>query len=836
MALRDSRRNRARLLLFVSSIVLGIAALVAINSFSANLQTDIDREAAALLGADLRLDNNFPAPDSITAPFDSVATARADVASFASMVYVPKNGGSRLSNIVAVEGPYPLYGNLNVTPSTASITYQSEGGVIVERVLANQFDLEPGDLLRVGRMTVPVRGVVEAAPGRNALISSAAPAVLLPARLLDQTGLIQPGSRVAYEYFFRFPEGYDVDALAARLDAPLDAAGWDTETVAERKRSLGRAFGSMTSFLNLVGFIALLLGCIGVASAVHIYLKQKTTTIAVLRTLGASGRQAFGVYFVQVVLLGVLGGMLGAVLGSVLQVVLPLVLSDFLPLENVSTAVRPAAVLGGILTGLVITVLFALLPLLDVRRISPLRAIRAGFSSDTERPDPLRWGVYALIFLFVFGFSYWQTGDWQQAIGFPVVILVALLVLAGIAVLLTWFVRRFFPRRWSFVARQAVANLYRPNNQTLVLTVTIGLGTLLISTLFMVQNLLLNQVEFTGRGEQPNTILFDIQTPQRAGVRALTREYELPILQDVPIVTMRLESVNGLEKVAYQELDTTRRVRDWVFDREWRVTYRDSLIDSEEIAEGTWTPAAPRQGLPPVSLSTGLKNDMDVALGDTLVFNVQGVRLAARVASFREIDFARIQTNFLMLFPEGVLERAPQFHVVLTRADSEARIAEFQQALVQQFPNVNIIDLTAILRAVSNVLDKVSFVIQFMALFSILTGLLVLISSVVLSKYQRIRESVLLRTLGASRRQVLSINALEYLLLGALAVATGLVLSFGAAWALARFVFEIPFQPDWVPALTLLLVITGLTVFIGWTNALGIVREPPLRVLRREGV
>ena len=834
MARRDSRRNRGRLLLFVASIVVGIAALVAINSFSANLERDIDREAASLLGADLRLDNNLPAADSITAVFDSLAEDRASMASFVSMVFFPKNQGSRLSNIMAIDGAYPLYGNLSTDPQRAGATYQ-EGGALIEKTLALQYELTPGDSIRVGNITLPIDGVLNSAPGRSGLVSAAAPAVMIPGRLLDATGLIQPGSRVRYEYFYRFAPGTAVDALAEQQDEFLDEAGWDTETVSERKRSLGRAFGTMSSFLNLVGFIALLLGCIGVASAVHIYIKQKISTIAVLRTLGASGKQAFGVYFVQVVVLGLLGGLLGALLGSLLQLALPLVLSDFLPVENVSAEVSLPAVIGGIGTGLAITVLFALLPLLEIRRVSPLRAIRASYEADTARPDPLRWLVYLLIFGFVLAFSWWQTGGGAEAIGFPVAVVLIFLLLAGVARLLMWAVRKFFPRKWSFTWRQAIANLYRPNNQTLVLIVTIGLGTALISTLFLTQNLLLGQVEFTGRGEQPNTILFDIQPPQRDAVAELARSYELPLLQQVPIVTMRLETINGQDKVQYQA-DTTRRVRDWVFDREYRVTYRDSLIDSEELVQGAFQAIAPPSGYPEVSLSEGLFQDMRVELGDTLVFNVQGVRIPATVGSTREVDFARMQTNFLVLFPAGVLEPAPQFNVLITRTEDETQSAAFQQALVRDFPNVSIIDLTTVLKTVGEILDKVSFVIQFMALFSILTGLLVLISSVILSKYQRIRESVLLRTLGASRRQILSINALEYLLLGGLAVLTGVGLSYLSAWVLARFVFDIPFEPDLWPALWTFVIITGLTVLIGWSNALGVVREPPLQVLRGRGV
>jgi putative ABC transport system permease protein len=236
-----------------------------------------------------------------------------------------------------------------------------------------------------------------------------------------------------------------------------------------------------------------------------------------------------------------------------------------------------------------------------------------------------------------------------------------------------------------------------------------------------------------------------------------------------------------------------------------------------------------------VSISDGLQRAMKAKIGTRIVFNVQGMRLETEVASVRKVDFGRLQTNFLVLFPKGVLEPAPQFHVVVSRVNDAEQSAKFQSELVRRFPGVSAIDLTQILRSVDEVLSKVSFVIRFMAMFSILTGLLVLLSSIYQSKFARIRESVLLRTLGASRRQILSINALEYFLLGALACLAGVGLSVVAAWALARWAFQIPFAPDWWPLLLTFGSISSLTVLLGLFNSREVVNKPPLEVLRSEG-
>jgi putative ABC transport system permease protein len=570
-----------------------------------------------------------------------------------------------------------------------------------------------------------------------------------------------------------------------------------------------------------------------VASAVHVYIREKLATIGVLRCLGMSGTQAFLIYLFQVAAMGLIGSVVGAILGSLIQLYLPQLFQSFLPVE-VTVAVSWAAVAEGIGIGLIVAILFALLPLLSIRNVSPLITLRAGIEHVSKQPDKLRWAVYALILTFIFVFAYLQLGTWLRALSFTGGVLVGFVVLALIARLMMWLVKRFFPSNWGYVWRQSLANLYRPNNQTLLLTVSIGLGTALIATLFLMQRLLLSEVAIAGSENQPNMVLFDIQNSQKEEVANLTREQGLPVLQLVPVVTMRLDEINGLT-AADVRADTTLEIPDWSFTREYRVTYRDTLIDSEKDAGGEWQGEASAEAGPvPISLEDRYAERLKVAVGDTLIFNVQGALVPTVVAHLREIEWNRVQSNFLVLFPKGVLEEAPQFHVLMTRTQSDAQSASFQRTLVRQFPNVSAIDLDLILQTLDDILSKISFVIRFMALFSISTGLLVLIGSVNISKFQRVQESVLLRTLGASRKQILSINAFEYLLLGALAAGTGIILSLGASWALAVFSFEVDFVPDLMPLLPVFIGITILTVFIGMLNSRSILNRPPLEVLRRE--
>ena len=393
------------------------------------------------------------------------------------------------------------------------------------------------------------------------------------------------------------------------------------------------------------------------------------------------------------------------------------------------------------------------------------------------------------------------------------------------------------PRGWSYPWRQGLANLYRPQNQTAVLMLALGLGTFLIMTLFLAQRTLLEEVQIAGDGEQqPNIILFDIQPEQMDGVADIVADEGLPVLERVPIITMDLEAVQG------QTIDEIRAASDqnlsWAHTREYRTTYRSELSDSERIVEGEFVGSIDydpwAEGRPvPVSIEADIKEDLGVALGDTLTFDVQGVSIETTVSSVREVDWRRVQTNFFLVFPEGVLEEAPQMNVLLSRGSEEASAA-VQSAVVQEYPNVSAVDLSLVLSTVDRLFSNVAFVVQVMALFSIIVGLLVLIGAVAISRYQRIEESVLLKTLGAARGTVMKIMTIEYLFLGLFAALTGLVLAVAANWGLSYFVFDGPFV--WAPGalIAALVIVSVLTVVTGWLNSRDIYDRPPLAVLREE--
>jgi putative ABC transport system permease protein len=834
MAWRDSRRNRSRLLLFISSIVLGIAALVAIYSLGNNLRTNIDNQAATLLGADLEVSGTKALVGKEKAFVDSLGIKHSEERSFASMILFPKNGGNRLAQIKALDGDFPYYGTLETIPESAGKDFRTKRQALVDQTLMMQYEANVGDSIKIGEVTFAIAGILKKAPGQTGFTSSVAPSVYIPMRFLGQTGLMQKGSRIVYKSYINFAKNTNVHELIESLKPRFESAGLDVKTVQSQKEDTGRSFQDLTRFLALVGFVALLLGCIGVASAIHIYIREKLSSIAILRCLGVRGSQAFLIYLIQIAGIGLIGSILGSILGTLIQQFLPYVIRDFLPFE-LTTDISWSAVAQGIGIGLTISILFALPPLVGIRKISPLNVLRGSLEPGKLEKDPVTWGIYLLIVLFIFGFSMLQTKKWTEAVTFTVGILAAFLILTAMANLLMWLVRKFFPDSWSYLWRQGLANLYRPNNQTIILIVAIGLGTNFICTLFFTQRILLERVQLSSSGNKPNIVLFDIQSNQKEGVLAVAKQQGLTVNQTVPIVNMRLESIN--RRSASDALkDTTRKNEvSRIFGREYRVTFRDTLTSSEKIASGKWQGTyTDADKLIPISLEKGFAERNKIALGDTMTFNVQGAIMPTVVGSLRNVNWGEVQTNFLVVFPKGVLEEAPQFHVMMTHVPSPQISASFQQALVQQYPNVSVIDLALVLRVIDELFEKIGFVIRFMAGFSILTGLIVLISSVLISKYQRLQESVLLRTLGASRRQIFAITSLEYTFLGALAAATGILIALISSWALAKFSFETEFKPEILPVVGLFIFVSLLTVFIGLVNSRGLLSKSPLEVLRQD--
>ena len=831
MARRDSRGSRRKLFLFTASMVLGVAALVAITSFGENLKLAVDEEAKTLLGADLSIERGSPFEPETEAIIDSLGGIQSRRISFPSMAYFAKTEGSRLATVRGVEPGYPFYGAVETDPPSAASTYLEDNDALLDGTLLEQFGASIGDSVRIGRYNYRIAGELKKTPRESAAMMLVSPRIYIPLARLD-TLLLQRGSQADYEVYFKFEDGRDVEAMMETLGPRLRGQRVGFDTVEEIREDWNEGLTNLYRFLNLVGFIALLLGGVGIASAIHVYIKQRIETVAVLRCLGARSTPTFLVYLLQASAMGFIAACIGSAMGLGIQWLLPRLLADFLPVE-VEMRFMWWPVILGLGIGLGVSTLFALLPLLSVKNISPLLTLR----KTVEAPAiPKTWSyvIYALLGLAIVGFAVMQAPEWTIGLAYAGGIGIVFGLLTLVAISVVYLARRFFPSSWSYPWRQGFSNLYRPNNQTVILMLSLGLGTFLIMTLFLVQQALLNQIQISGGEDRPNMVFFDIQPDQLEPVTEIVTESGMPIIEKVPIVTMRIKQVNDRTVESLRQ-DSTRGSYTWAHRREYRSSYRSSLADSETLVEGEFIGQVEDDVFPvPISIEQDVAEQLGVTVGDSLIWDVQGVPISTRIASIRTVDWQRFQTNFFVIFPEGVLEEAPQFFVLLTRSAGDEQSGSVQSAIVRDYPNVAAIDLSLILTVFDAIFSRISFVLRFMALFSILTGVIVLISSVTVSRYQRISESVLLKTLGASRTQVIKILLIEYLFLGMLAALTGIILAFVCAWLLSFFVFETAFTPAPVALVSALVLVTALTVLVGMINSRGIYSRPPLEVLRVE--
>ena len=833
MAWRDSRKSRGKLFLFIASISLGIGALVGITSFRENLIAEIDGQAKNLLGADVSVRGKAELPDSLFFQISRLSKDESSEVYFASMVRFPNTDGTRLVQIRALEGKYPYYGDIETEPHRAAQDFRIAQKALVDEKLMIQFDVQLGDSIKVGNISFEIVGKIQKIPGQSDVNSSVAPVVYIPLKYLAETGLIQKGSIINYITYFQFHPDIDTTNVFEESRNILEEAGYDVDNVEDRKAQTGRAFRDLSSFLELIAFAALLLGCLGVSSSIYVYIKSKVQIVAVLRCMGMQAKEAINIYLVQVSFFGLIGASIGCLLGVVIHLYLPEIAKSFIPFDIRPTTYWPA-IIAGLIIGIITSILFGLLSLIGLRKISPLSAIRFGYESLTLKVDLPFFTIIGSILIFLYLIMLWQIKVALDAFINISILLAALALLYALANGLKTLLKKLLPKQMGFVWRQGISNLYRPNNQTVILVTTLGLSTAFLAMLYFMQGLLVDRVSISGKNERPNTILFDIQTNQKKAIRTLTEEYELPVLQEVPVVTMRLLEINN-QTSDEANADSTVDLPKWAFNREYRVTYRDTLISSETISQGTWQGKLknPDDSIF-VSISDGYAENLGLNIGDQLLFNVQGALIKTYIGSFREVDWRRVQTNFLVLFPTGVLEQAPQFHVLITRINRSDVSTRYQQAIVRQHPNVSIIDLELILKTLEELLSKVAFVIQFMALFSIGTGLIVMVSAIVLSKFQRMRENVLLRTIGASKTQLWKIIAAEYFFLGGLGASAGLFLAVVFTSLLGYFIFEFTYVPNLLEIVGFFFSITALTVCVGLLNSRTIVRQSPLTVLRNE--
>jgi len=844
LAFRELRHGMRRVGVYMASITLGVATLVSIHSFRGDVARSVQEEADVLMGANARLSDDRPHPREVEQVLDSlrdggVGVARVTTAT--SMVYAPSSDLVRLLQVRALDEGYPYYGEVTTSPSGRWGEHLEPGRVLVDPAVLTQLDVQVGDTLVVGRTSLEIAATVVDLPTDLAYQTAIGPRVHVSQATLAESGLLITGSLARYETFLRMPQLDERRNVRERYDSLFDAADVDYTLAEEQAQTLSNGVRFLGRFLGLVGLGALLLGGVGVASAIHVYIREKRATIAVLRCLGAHQGSAFAAYLIQAALLGFAGALAGVIVGVIVQALLPILLADVLPV-SVATTFSLGSAAAGLGIGIWVALVFALIPLLGVRDVPPLAALRQDFEPRRRRRDALEIGVYALAAGSVLLLCVIEAPEPAVGVWFAAALAAATAAVAGVGWMLTRAAQRWFPARAPYPVRQGVSNLFRPHNQTLSVTIALGFGAFVIGTIVEVGSSLIDELTLSFGSGQPNVLLFDVQRDQVQGLTQLIPVSARASVEVTPLVTSRITRINGVTTDELRDNpDRDERPEGWAVRREYRNTYRDFIGSGEALVAGRWWDGTPGSeddttidtgDLPGLSLEEDVALSLRVGLGDTITWEVSGIEVPSVVTSLRRVDWERLEPNFFAVLEPGVLEEAPQTIVLLARLPDESQRLELQRALVGDFPNVSALDFSRVQEAIDTVLSRVRQAVAFLAAFSALAGVIVLLGALATSRVQRMREGALLKTLGARRPQILTVLLSEYIALGTVATASGLVLAVAAAAIVVPSVFELTYVPRPGALAAIWATVVALTVVVGLLGSRDLLRRAPLAVLR----
>lgn len=837
IALREFKGSAGRLLFFVACLAVGVAAVVAVENLSRALDEGIQGQAKQLLAADLTISSRRPIPDDLIAAVDALEDSRwTEMSELPSVVSVPSGGeapgSSLLCEIKAVGAGYPFYGELVIDPPRQIAEALDSRRVLVDPELLTRLGIGLGEELRIGESVFEIAGTVVSEPDRLGVSFAIGPRVLMSTEGLEGSGLTGVGSRVKHKLLVKLDRGAspeEVTAAAADLQsASEDSAFMRVETYAEAQPNLRRGLGRVGHFLGLVALLSLLVGGIGVAQAVRAWLAGRLDAIAVLRAIGMRPREVFGLFLGQTVVLALAGSLVGALFGTLVAKSVPSLLTDLLPAE-IQVGWQPEAMVRGIALGIGVAMLFALRPLIDVLRVPPARVLRRE-ADPLPVSRPAAAGVTAALAFGVVAAATVQSGSFTRGLQFAIGIFVA----TGLLALGAWLVMRAVgsvPRdQGSVVLRHGLAALVRPGSGTLGAVVALGLGVLTVLGMYLIQDRLTAQLDDEIPDDAPTAFLIDIQPQQWNGVRSILQGAGAESLESAEVVMARFQSINGVPVSELAEtVDEGSRDRRWVLTREQRLTSMETLPADNIILDGSLWSIPERAE---VSVERDYAEDLGVAVGDSVVLNVQGVPLELVVSSIRSVDWGRFSLNFFLVVEPGVLDRAPSFRIASARLPTEMEVLT-QDQLAAEFPNVTMLRLREVLEKVVGILRQLGFGVRFIGAFTVLAGIAILGGSVAAGAVHRGRQVALYKTLGMRRAEVVTVFAVEYALIGLVAGVIGTVGGVLLAWIVTRFGLEIAWA--WSPAALLLSVCmtVALSVAAGLAASARALAVRPLAVLRR---
>jgi putative ABC transport system permease protein len=840
MAVRETRASWRRLLFFFVCIAIGVAAIVALRSVIQSVRAVFGTEAKSLSAADVLISTNRDWTPEALATIDRRlaqfgATERTETIETPTMVRPADESRTvaRMSELRAVQPAFPLYGTLTLQggqPYTHALL--EHHGVLVRPELLTALGVAVGDQIVIGKADFTIRGVITDEPGRRVGSFSLGPRVLVGYADLPSTGLVGFGSRVRHVLLVRVPDDR-IEPLVRALRSDFSDEFVSARSYHASDDEIGRDFDRAENYLSMVGLIVVILGGIAVSSVTRVFVLQKMHSIAVLKCTGATTRQIVAIYMLQVMALGFAGSVLGVALARLAIAGIPYAVQTTATslLSDVHYGVTWSAAAQGIGIGVLVSLLFSVVPLLRVRLVKPSLLLRDEAATPAGT-DWTRIGACVFVSAGLIALTAWQAASLKVGLivcaGFTGLALV--LMLAGR--LLVQAVAPLASAR-SFPLRHAVLHLSRPGNQTRVILLAVGLGAFFIVGVRALQSTLLDQFSTEMAANAPDMFLMDVQRTQADGITAFLSDpaHGAGQFRLIPVLRARVTGVEGRETQLENFEDVRARGS---LAREYTITYRDRLEPNEELLDGRfWTgPSAQAE----VSIEESIHDRFQINVGDVVRFDILGRSIDARVTSIRRVDWRDSRSGgFMFVFRPGVLDSAPQtFIAPLKGPDGPDARARFQHDLVERFPNVSVIDFHEILATIQDVMSKVTLAISVVGGLVLFSGALILIGAVAMTKFQRVYEAAVFKTLGANTRTIARMLLFEYGVLGLLAGTVGSLGAVALTWAVSRYALDIPWRIFWLEHLGGIGVTAVLVAAIGVLSSLDVLKNKPLLTLRAE--
>ncbi len=855
IAWRESRSSPAKFLFVVLAVAVGVGALTGVRSFSREFRRSLAGQARTLMGADLSVRTYQPVQESQVAALDALAKSgvrSTRISETVSMVSTSSTATPVLVSIKAVDPSlYPFYGVVRLEPAGRLTETLTDGTIVVSEDLILRLGVGVGGVVRLGEAEFRVAGVVVEEPDRMTGSFNVGPRLMMTRGGLERTGLITVGSRTSERFLLRLPPG---GASVAEVRAAVSRA-FPRARIADFREShplITRGLDHATVFLSLVSLMAVIVGAVGVATAMRSHLDQKMDSIATIKSIGGRSGQVLRIYLLQTAMLGVAGSALGILGGLLVQRAFPLLLARYFPIQP-AWRMDPLPAVQGVLVGVVVTLLFTLPPLLRIRTIRPAVILRRDMP-EAQLPWRARlrasgaaFGASVLLLAGTGLVAAWLSESWRTAGFFVGGAAACLAVMSGAAwgllAALRWLVARA-GRRMPSLVRYGIANLYRPGSHSGAVLVALGTGVMFTLTVYLVQGSLIERFLATAPPDMPNVFLINITEDERAGLADFILRQ--PGVRHPPVMIAaaeaRLTAINGVALARPPRREAGERGGERRGNGPDRgpgmggsrtVSWSREIPPNTRVVEGYWwtnsDPLAPQ-----VSVAEETARRLDVEPGDVLEFSLAGRALTARIACLHRTEAIRPGASIEYVFSPGVLDKLPLTYYGGVRVEPAA-VGSLQREIYARNPTVTVVNVADVLAIVQEVVDQVALVIRFVSAFAILAGAVILASSIAGTRFRRIREVAVLKTLGATRARVAAVFSLEFLILGSVAGLMGsLLASAFTAVALGRLFEELHYTWDAWPSLAAIGLTATVAVAAGWLASARILGRKPLEVLRSE--